>query len=200
MARKKKEQVEKSILESARRLFARFGLKKTTMDDIAQQAGVGKATIYYYFRDKEEVFLKVIQKEADELLVRLEQAIAEYENPELKLKAMILERAVALAELVNLRWLNTAGDALRYQELAKERRRLSQREQKLLEQILREGKEQGLFSLEDPNFTARSLSELISALERNFESLSPQEVKSRLEASLRLILDGIRARKLAPQS
>jgi len=200
MARKKKEQVEKSILESARRLFARFGLKKTTMDDIAQQAGVGKATIYYYFRDKEEVFLKVIQKEADELLVRLEQAIAEYENPELKLKAMILERAVALAELVNLRWLNTVGDALRYQELAKERLRLSQKEQKLLEQILREGKEQGLFSVEDPNFTARSLSEIISAIEQNLESLSPQEVKSRLEASLRLILDGIRARKLAPQS
>jgi len=200
MARKKKEQVEKSILESARRLFARFGLKKTTMDDIAQQAGVGKATIYYYFRDKEEVFLKVIQKEADELLVRMKQAVAEYDNPELKLRAMILERAVALAELVNLRWLNTAGDTLRYKELAKEKSRLSQKEQKLLEQILREGKEQGLFSVEDPNFTARSLSELISALERNFESLSPQEVKSRLEASLRLILDGIRARKLAPQS
>ncbi len=47
------------ILEMAISLFLKFGLKKTTMDDIAEKANVSKVTIYKYFTDKETLYREV---------------------------------------------------------------------------------------------------------------------------------------------
>jgi len=198
MARRDKEQVKKSILESARRLFARFGPKKTTLDEIAQEAGIGKATLYYYFRDKQEIFLKVIEEEAEELLRRMEQAVQEYENPELKLRALILAKASAFMELLNLRWLGEMPELFHWSELKKAHQKLTQREQKLVEQILKEGRERGFFSIEDPSLTAENLTRLFSALEQELAEQKPGEFKTRLEGILSLLLDGIRARGFEP--
>lgn len=46
-----------SILDAAERLFLRYGYKKTTIDEVAQEAGVGKGTIYSYFKGKDELLL-----------------------------------------------------------------------------------------------------------------------------------------------
>ena len=50
-----KEQRE-AIISAATGLFSRFGLEKTTMEDIAKAARKGKSTLYYYFKNKEAVF------------------------------------------------------------------------------------------------------------------------------------------------
>ena len=47
--------VKASILQAAERLFQRWGINKTTMEDIAREAGKGKSTLYYYFKSKDEV-------------------------------------------------------------------------------------------------------------------------------------------------
>ncbi|MFW6389223.1 MAG: TetR/AcrR family transcriptional regulator, partial [Marinilabiliaceae bacterium] len=49
-----------AILKSARELFAKFGYRKTTMEDIAQALRKGKSSLYYYFKNKEEIFQAVI--------------------------------------------------------------------------------------------------------------------------------------------
>ncbi len=43
------------ILRSARDLFLHYGLKKTTIEEIARAAGIGKGTVYLYFKTKEEI-------------------------------------------------------------------------------------------------------------------------------------------------
>ncbi len=48
---------KEKILEAAIRLFAKQGLANTRMVAIAETAGIGKGTIYEYFRSKEELFL-----------------------------------------------------------------------------------------------------------------------------------------------
>ncbi|HDR50317.1 MAG TPA: TetR/AcrR family transcriptional regulator, partial [Mariniphaga anaerophila] len=55
----KREQKKQTILEVAQHFFLRFGLNKTTMDEIAKAARMGKATLYHYFRDKEQIFYEV---------------------------------------------------------------------------------------------------------------------------------------------
>ena len=50
-----KEGKRKQILEAAMRVFARTGVVKTRMAEIAWEAGIGKGTIYEYFRSKEEM-------------------------------------------------------------------------------------------------------------------------------------------------
>ena len=52
----------KIILEEAARLFSAKRFDEVLMDYIAQQAGVGKGTIYTYFADKEELYFAVVFK------------------------------------------------------------------------------------------------------------------------------------------
>lgn len=50
---------QEKILNSSIKLFIQYGIKKTTMDDIANSANVSKVTIYKYFGDKESLYLSV---------------------------------------------------------------------------------------------------------------------------------------------
>lgn len=66
MERKKRKEKEKvarieGILSAAIRVFSRKGYEATTMEDIASEAGFGKASLYFYFKGKEEVFLSLIK-------------------------------------------------------------------------------------------------------------------------------------------
>lgn len=51
-----KNQKRKDILASARSLFSERGFHDTKMEDIAQGAGVGKGTLYGYFKSKQDIF------------------------------------------------------------------------------------------------------------------------------------------------
>jgi AcrR family transcriptional regulator len=59
------------ILDAADLLLARFGYRKMTVEDIAQEAGIGKGTVYLSFPSKEEVALGCIDRMVDQLLARL---------------------------------------------------------------------------------------------------------------------------------
>ena len=48
--------IEQQIQAAAGRLFLHYGYRKTSVDQIAREAGIGKGTIYNYFRNKEELF------------------------------------------------------------------------------------------------------------------------------------------------
>ena len=49
------------ILQGALNVFCKNGLEGTTMDYIAEDSGFGKATLYYYFHSKEEVFSAILE-------------------------------------------------------------------------------------------------------------------------------------------
>jgi AcrR family transcriptional regulator len=63
------------ILDTAARLFAHYGYDKTTVDDIAREAGVSKGAVYLHWPGKEQLLLALIQREqaraGDEVLARL---------------------------------------------------------------------------------------------------------------------------------
>ena len=52
-----------SILLEAAKCFARFGFKKTSIDDIAKQAGVAKGTVYLAAESKEDLYYQVLNRE-----------------------------------------------------------------------------------------------------------------------------------------
>ena len=47
---------EARILDSAERLFRRYGVKRTSIEDVAREAGIAKGTFYLYYSSKEELF------------------------------------------------------------------------------------------------------------------------------------------------
>ena len=63
MPQKKPKLVEynrKNILDEARKLFLAGGVEKTSMDEIASAAECSKATIYAYFKSKEEIYYSIV--------------------------------------------------------------------------------------------------------------------------------------------
>lgn len=63
-----KEEKENKLLESAFSLFTEKGLKRTSVQEIARQAGVAKGTFYLYFKDKYDVQDYLIAKKSKQLL------------------------------------------------------------------------------------------------------------------------------------
>ncbi|GAH58087.1 unnamed protein product, partial [marine sediment metagenome] len=60
--RTKNKHTKEKIIENALRIFAQEGFFKTTVDDIAQAAGLAKGTLYLYFKDKASLYISVIEE------------------------------------------------------------------------------------------------------------------------------------------
>ncbi len=58
-------------MDAAEACFRRYGLLKTTVEDVARAAEVSRATVYRYFGDRDELILGVLRREADRFLERL---------------------------------------------------------------------------------------------------------------------------------
>src|SRR5215467_13252802 len=90
--RKNNDTTETRILEAARKVFLKKGMAGARMQDIADEAGINKAMLHYYFRSKEKLFEKIFMElsqrffprlimifESDESLFRkIELFVAEY--------------------------------------------------------------------------------------------------------------------------
>ena len=66
---------KESILVEAARAFARFGFKKTSVDEIAKAAGVAKGTIYLAADSKEDLFYQALHREVREWVAELSKLI-----------------------------------------------------------------------------------------------------------------------------
>ena len=79
MAKSKEEIVQEfrvqSIQEAAIRVISRKGMAAATMQEIAEEAGVAKGTIYLYFRDREELVEKTFETAIGQLHGRLDAAL-----------------------------------------------------------------------------------------------------------------------------
>src|SRR5207253_2417552 len=68
-----RRQREERILDAAAALLVRWGYRKTTIDDVAREAGVGKGTIYLHWKDKNKLFSAAIwraSRQASEEMMR----------------------------------------------------------------------------------------------------------------------------------
>src|SRR5689334_6091724 len=75
IARSKDEVIREEVIAAARDLFQRYGLIKTTMEDISKAAGKGKSTLYYYYANKDEIFNTVIEEDMEEVFTQVKMAV-----------------------------------------------------------------------------------------------------------------------------
>ncbi|MCK5213818.1 MAG: TetR/AcrR family transcriptional regulator [Candidatus Omnitrophica bacterium] len=101
MRTKNKEKMEQlfekrqaEILDAAGIVFSKYGFAKTTIDRIASQAGLGKGTVYQYFKSKKELFLLVgrngMDRLKDTVLVEIEKEADPIKQIEIAIKAYLL--------------------------------------------------------------------------------------------------------------
>ena len=86
-----------AILEAAKRMFTLHGFDRTSMDQIASEAGVSKLTVYSHFGDKEALFAAVVKSHCE---TQLPDALFE-PSPDTPLRQRLLEIARAFFTMVS---------------------------------------------------------------------------------------------------
>ena len=72
MAKLKKESsTEETVLHAARKVFIKHGMSGARMQDIADEAGINKALLHYYFRTKEKLFERVFEEATHQFIPRV---------------------------------------------------------------------------------------------------------------------------------
>ncbi|MFD1467114.1 TetR/AcrR family transcriptional regulator [Hymenobacter caeli] len=100
--RTKEETTRENVVQAAQRLFQQHGLHKVTMDDVAKAIGKGKSTLYYYYKNKEEIFSAVLDRETADMVQRVTRAVDEAATAEGKLFAFSAGKLRELREKVAL--------------------------------------------------------------------------------------------------
>lgn len=77
------------ILEAATALFVAQGYRKTSVDQIAERAGIGKGTIYLHFKTKPEILLHAVAEEKRKILERMKPLFEPGLHPRERLRAWL---------------------------------------------------------------------------------------------------------------
>jgi AcrR family transcriptional regulator len=93
-----KDEKRKVLLEAASDVLMEYGAHKTTLDDIARRAGMAKTSLYYYFKDKNEIIRAIIQSYMEQLLDLMTRAAESNNTAEEKMYALIEARYRFIAE------------------------------------------------------------------------------------------------------
>ena len=160
-----KEEVRSHIVSVARKIFTRYGFRKATMEEIAAATHKGKSSIYYYFKSKEEIFRAVVEKEAVELKVQLDQTIQKDDSPIDKLKTYILFRLHHVSTVKNF-YAALNEEYLSHMDFILEiRRQFDLEERQVVKEILEEGMKNGIFQVVSSETGAIAIATMMKGLE-----------------------------------
>lgn len=165
----KKELVKQKIGRSAMQCFAKFGLDKTTLDDIAQAVGLNKASLYYYYRNKEDIFIEVALKEGEDFINSLQETTLLKEGIENRIAFYLESRFNYYKNVLNMNRVSvdTLNKILpRFFELYNA---LMKREKVFVSQLLGKAVEDGEVYMTDLENTASVLINLTDALKHSVE-------------------------------
>jgi AcrR family transcriptional regulator len=150
--------VKDAILDAMERLLARYGYRKTTVDDLAREAGIGKGSVYLHFPSKEEVALSSIDRVVARVRDRL-RAVAGSGGPVAdRLREMLRSRVLMRFDSVTAysQSLDEMFASLRPAYMAR-RRSYFEAEAVLFAAVLSEGRRAGVFAFRDVHATAATL-------------------------------------------
>jgi AcrR family transcriptional regulator len=188
-----KEEIRTHIVGVARKIFTRHGFRKATMEEIASASKMGKSSIYYYFKSKEQIFRAVVEFEARMLKERLNRVIAKNDSPSDRLRAYILFRLHHIRTLENF-YSALNEDALSHMGFILEiRRNFEIEEQQLVREILEEGMKQDIFQLGSSKIGAIAISTMMKGLELPLllDEAHKTDRKELMEDLIRVLLYGI---------
>jgi AcrR family transcriptional regulator len=182
------------ILAAAFERFSRYGFRRTSMEDIAAEAGVSRAALYLQFRNKEEIFRRLSQTLHGEALSRAEDALRRDEP--------MVERVRAAVEAKSLRFVEIAFASPHGSELMDESNRLcgdlsvqaERRFHGLLAREFRRAAQAGEIDLTAVNMSAREVAELFmrTASGLKGKGVTVAVYRKRINAWVRLFCAGLR--------
>lgn len=180
------------ITQVAQNIFSRNGLLKTTVDEIAKAARMGKASLYHYFQSKEEIFKDVVEQENRFLKEKIREAIINEDTPQKKMKTYILKKMEYLKELANIHSALKDEYLEHYAFIEKIREKNSREELFTIREILQDGEDKGIFEINDIELTAFAIVSALKGLEYPWSiNISFPEIESNIDKLLEILFNGI---------
>ena len=153
------------LVDVARQLFAKNGMERTTMNDIAMASGKGRRTLYTYFKSKEEVYNAVIESELERLSDMLDEVAAKKIRPQEKIIELIYTHLNMIKETV-VRNGNLRAEFFRNIWLVeKMRKNFDEDEIELFRKVYADGKADGEFDIDNIDLVADITHYCIKGLE-----------------------------------
>lgn len=164
-----KDEREQAFKRAALKVFSSKGYHKTTMAEIAMEAGFGKGTLYWYWKSKEELYFSLVQESHNEFMELVREAGEKRGSALEKLYWLgneIVDLHYRHRDYTKLSWKMRAEELEAFSSEYVERLHLNNNEiKKKLEEIVSQGIEEGLLPPVDSYYLACMLLGLVEGME-----------------------------------
>ena len=192
-----------AILKAARQRFAHYGYSKVTMDEIAADVEMGKASLYYYFPTKENLFQEVILQEQDEFAEEIEKILKDENCAEDKLLQYVDQRLKYFQKLYNLGALSFYSFIEKKSHFRQYYKDFEERELQLMSKIFEEGQKRNEFKKDIDIKVIRVLLHILQGLRlrtlktmagQQIDTKSYKELKEEMLMTVEIFLSGIKCK------
>jgi TetR/AcrR family transcriptional regulator len=177
------------IINAAQKRFGLYGVEKTSMREISNDLNISKASLYYYFPDKESLYTRVIKKEQAEFLKILEEDIETISNPAECLRKYAMTRLSYFRSLLNLSRIRLASLSGLKPKISNSLVNFREEEKKIVLKVLEKGKIEGIFEIDDTYKTATLFLDLLRGLRSAF--MTDKDLLVIEESEYRLLSDKV---------
>jgi AcrR family transcriptional regulator len=142
---KRQNEVQDEILRVAARLFAQHGYRAVTIDMVSEDMGYSKSSIYYYFKNKEEILWRVFDTIYETYVTSAQETRDEFKGPVQTMRDLIQQHLITVMEHHDWTTIFFQNEG----ELSKDRQRLIRNRKRaynaILETVYKEGVSAGVF-------------------------------------------------------
>jgi AcrR family transcriptional regulator len=159
-----KEHKEQLIIEAAQKRFGLYGIEKTSMREIAEDLNLSKASLYYYFPDKESLYRAVVEKEQAEFLGRIMERITSINEADRLLREYANARLSYFRTLLNLSRLRLKFYSDLKPFLKDIMLAFREKEEEIIVRIIEKGINDGIFFYDDSRRAASLYLDIMKGL------------------------------------
>jgi AcrR family transcriptional regulator len=194
--RTKSVDTRERILVAAIQRFSRVGYRRTSFNDVAEEAGVARATVYLYWRRKEDLFVAGLERFNSHSWNLAEAAAAKKGSAAERIRAMVLAQYGATSDIVHG---TESGHELFQANLQLGRAVVEEclrHGEKLLTDLLQQGIRNGEFNLQRSSARSAETAHIIVSFAQNSlldRRHTPLSYRKSLRKTLNFVLDSIRA-------
>ena len=163
MARTLQRDIRAKILDAARDRMHHYGFKKTTIDEIAADAGVGKGTVYLYFDSKEDLALAILVQFKERTILRMQDIGRDPDRTmSSKLTEMLSFPIIEAQESCNTNPGSIDIIMSVRPHIQSRLRPYIEHETAVIAEVLEQGNQQGLLDVADTMAAARTLKYMVN--------------------------------------
>jgi AcrR family transcriptional regulator len=185
------------ILDAATKVFVRQGFQHARMDDIVEESGLSKGTLYWYFKSKEDIINAILRRLFTGDLANLENLVQAEGTASERLVQLTNDRVIGLKQMSSLVPIifEFYAVAVHQQWVKQFINEYFQHFRTLLEELIQQGIERGEFRQVNARNAAISFASLYEGLTLHW-MMDPETIQWEIlsENSIPMLLDGLKAR------